>query len=205
MNFESVQSKLKNHTPSILGSDKFSRYAVMVPLIEKEDGIHVLFEVRSLQLRRQPGEICFPGGRIDPQDLDEKSAAIRETMEELGINRENLTEVYPLDFMISPFGMMIYPFAAMMKNPEEIQPNPAEVGEIFTVPLTYFMENNPDIYNIHFKVEPEENFPFDLIVGGENYNWRTRALDEYFYLYEEKAIWGLTAKILSHFIEIVKQ
>ncbi len=205
MNFVSVQLKLKKHTPSILGSDKFSRYAVMIPLIEREDGIHVLFEVRSLQLRRQPGEICFPGGRIDPQDIDEKSAAIRETIEELGISRENLTEVYPLDFMISPFGMMIYPFVAIMKNPEEIQPNPAEVGEIFTVPLTYFMENTPDIYHVHFKVEPEENFPFDLIVGGENYNWRTRAIDEYFYLYEEKAIWGLTAKILAHFIEIMKK
>lgn len=205
MNFVSVQLKLKKHTPSILGSDKFSRYAVMIPLIEREDGIHVLFEVRSLQLRRQPGEICFPGGRIDPQDIDEKSAAIRETIEELGISRENLTEVYPVDFMISPFGMMIYPFVAIMKNPEEIQPNPAEVGEIFTVPLTYFMENTPDIYHVHFKVEPEENFPFDLIVGGENYNWRTRAIDEYFYLYEEKAIWGLTAKILAHFIEIMKK
>lgn len=205
MNFVFVQLKLKKHTPSILGSDKFSRYAVMIPLIEREDGIHVLFEVRSLQLRRQPGEICFPGGRIDPQDIDEKSAAIRETIEELGISRENLTEVYPLDFMISPFGMMIYPFVAIMKNPEEIQPNPAEVGEIFTVPLTYFMENTPDIYHVHFKVEPEENFPFDLIVGGENYNWRTRAIDEYFYLYEEKAIWGLTAKILAHFIEIMKK
>jgi peroxisomal coenzyme A diphosphatase NUDT7 len=205
MNFEYVESKLKDHTPSILGSDKFSRYAVMVPLIQKEDGIHVLFEVRSLQLRRQPGEICFPGGRIDPQDIDEKSAAIRETIEELGISRESLSEVYPLDFMISPFGMMIYPFAAIIKEPEKIQPNPAEVGEIFTVPLTYFIENDPDIYHIHFKVEPEENFPFDLIVGGENYNWRTRALDEIFYRYEEKAIWGLTAKILSHFIEIIKQ
>lgn len=205
MNLENVQAKLKGHIPSILGSEKFSKYAVMVPLIQKEDGIHVLFEVRSLQLRRQPGEICFPGGRIDPQDLDEKSAAIRETTEELGISNENITEVFPLDFMISPFGMMIYPFAAIIENPEQIQPNPGEVGEIFTVPLTYFMENDPDIYHIHFKVEPEENFPFDLIVGGENYNWRTRALDEYFYLYEEKAIWGLTAKILSHFIEIMKQ
>jgi peroxisomal coenzyme A diphosphatase NUDT7 len=205
MNFEIVQSKLKTHTPTILGSDKFSKYAVMVPLIQNEDGIHVLFEVRSLQLRRQPGEICFPGGRIDPQDPDEKSAAIRETTEELGISSDNLSEVFPLDFMISPFGMMIYPFAAFIENPEKIQPNPAEVGEVFTVPLTYFIENEPDIYNIHFKVEPEENFPFALIVGGENYNWRTRALDEYFYLYEEKAIWGLTAKILSHFIEIIKQ
>ncbi|KGM45240.1 CoA pyrophosphatase [Neobacillus niacini] len=205
MNFETVQSKLKNHTPNILGSGKFSKYSIMVPLIQKEDGIHVLFEVRSLQLRRQPGEICFPGGRIDPEDIDEKNAAIRETIEELGINRENLSEVYPLDFMISPFGMMIYPFAAIIKEPEKIQPNAAEVGEIFTVPLTYFIENDPDIYHINFKVEPEENFPFDLIVGGENYNWRTRAIDEYFYLYEEKAIWGLTAKILSHFIDILNQ
>lgn len=205
MHLDLVQSKLKSHTPSILGSDKFSKYAVMVPLIQKEDGIHVLFEVRSLQLRRQPGEICFPGGRIDPQDPDEKSAAIRETMEELGISSDNLSEVFPLDFMISPFGMMIYPFAGIIEGPEKIQPNPTEVGEVFTVPLTYFIENDPDIYNIHFKVEPEENFPFDLIVGGENYNWRTRALDEYFYLYEEKAIWGLTAKILAHFIEIMKQ
>lgn len=205
MNLNHIQSKLKSHTPSILGSDKFSKFAVMVPLIKKADGIHVLFEVRSLQLRRQPGEICFPGGRIDPEDIDEKSAAIRETTEELGISKENLSEVYPLDFMISPFGMMIYPFVSYLESPEKIQLNPAEVGEIFTVPLSYFIENAPDIYRIHFKVEPEENFPFDLIVGGENYNWRTRALDEYFYLYEEKAIWGLTAKILSHFIEILKQ
>ncbi|MFP7300020.1 NUDIX hydrolase [Neobacillus niacini] len=205
MNFESVRLKLKNHTPDILGGEKFSKYAVMVPLIQIGDEIHVLFEIRSLQLRRQPGEICFPGGRIDPQDMDEKSAAIRETMEELGISSENISEVFPLDFMITPFGMMIYPYAGMIESPEKIQPNPAEVGEIFTVPLTYFIENAPDIYHINFKVEPEENFPFDLIVGGENYNWRTRSLDEYFYLYEEKVIWGLTAKILSHFIEIMKR
>ena len=205
MNLDWVQLKLKSHTPTVLGSDKFSKYAVVVPLIQKDDGIHVLFEVRSLQLRRQPGEICFPGGRIDPQDVDEKSAAIRETIEELGISSENLSEVLPLDFMISPFGMMIYPFVAIIDKPEKIQPNPAEVGEVFTVPLTYFIENAPAIYHLNFKVEPEENFPFDLIVGGENYNWRTRALDEYFYLYEEKAIWGLTAKILSHFIDIMKQ
>ncbi|MEH7113697.1 CoA pyrophosphatase [Neobacillus niacini] len=205
MNLKSVQSKLQSHTPKILGSDKFSKYAVMVPLIQKEDDIHVLFEIRSLQLRRQPGEICFPGGRIDPHDIDEKGAAIRETIEELGISNENLSEVLPLDFMISPFGMMIYPFVAIIENPELINPNPAEVGEVFTVPLTYFIENDPEIYHLHFKVEPEENFPFDLIIGGENYNWRARALDEYFYVYEEKAIWGITAKILSHFIEILKQ
>ncbi|MFL6557138.1 MAG: NUDIX hydrolase, partial [Bacillus sp. (in: firmicutes)] len=91
MEMEPILSKLKSHTPKILGSEQFSKYAVMVPIIEKVDGIHVLLEVRSLELRRQPGEICFPGGRIDSQDSDEKAAAIRETIEELGINKEQIS------------------------------------------------------------------------------------------------------------------
>ncbi len=204
MELEIIQAKLKSHTTKILGSEKFSKYAVMLPLIQKEDGVHVLFEVRSLNLRRQPGEICFPGGRMDALDIDEKSAAIRETSEELGISVEKITGVYPLDFMVSPFGMMVYPYVGIISSLETIQPNPAEVGEIFTVPITFFIEKEPEIYHIEFKVEPEENFPFDLIVGGENYNWRTRGMEEYFYMFEDKVIWGLTARILAHFIELIR-
>lgn len=204
MELEKIITKLTSHTPKILGSDKFSKYAVMVPLIVKEDEIHVLLEVRSLELRRQPGEICFPGGRIDPQDIDEEGAAIRETVEELGINKDQISKVYPLDYMISPFGMIIYPYVGYINNPKTIVPNPTEVGGIFTVPLSFFIYNEPEIYHIEFKPEPEEKFPFDLIVGGENYNWRTRGIEEYFYRYEGKVIWGLTAKILTHFIELIR-
>jgi coenzyme A diphosphatase NUDT7 len=203
MEMEPILSKLKSHTPKILGSEQFSKYAVMVPLIEKEDGIHVLLEVRSLELRRQPGEICFPGGRIDSQDSDEKAAAIRETIEELGINKEQISDVHPLDYMISPFGMMIFAFVGFIKNPNNIFPNPSEVAEVFTVPLSFFTNNKPETYHIEFRAEPEANFPFDLIVGGEKYNWRTRGIEEYFYRYEGKVIWGLTAKILAHFIELI--
>lgn len=201
---DTILTKLKNHVPKILGSEKFSRYAVMLPLIYKEDGIHVLFEVRSQQLRRQPGEICFPGGRIDSGDSDEKAAAIRETIEELGIPVENISEVFPLDYMVTPFGMMLFPFAGFINNPESIQANPSEVGELFTVPLAFFIEKDPEIYRIEFKAVPEENFPFGLITGGENYNWRTREMKEYFYIYQDKVIWGLTARILAHFIEMIR-
>jgi peroxisomal coenzyme A diphosphatase NUDT7 len=204
MELEAILSKLKNHIPSILGSKKFSKFAVMVPLIQKEDGIHVLFEVRSLQLRRQPGEICFPGGRIDSEDYDAEAAAIRETSEELRIGKDHISNVFPLDFMVSPFGMVVYPFAGFIRDPDKISPNPTEVGETFTVPLDFFIRHEPEIYHVEFKVEPEKNFPFDLIVGGENYNWRTRGIEEYFYVYEDKAIWGLTARILAHFIEIIQ-
>src|SRR5881394_4216391 len=108
MKLNTIWDKLKDRTPSILGEENFAKYAILLPLIQKEDGIHVLFEVRSLELRRQPGEICFPGGRIDLQDKDEKTAAIRETMEELGLKKEDITGVFPLDILLSPFGMILY-------------------------------------------------------------------------------------------------
>jgi peroxisomal coenzyme A diphosphatase NUDT7 len=204
MEIDFVLAKLKSHSPTFLGSENFSKYAVLLPLVKKGNDIHVLFEVRSLKLRRQPGEICFPGGRIDLQDMDEKSAAIRETTEELGIKNEDIFNVLPLNYLFSPFGMIIYPYVGFIENPEKITPNISEVEEVFTVPLSYFMKNEPKIYEINFKAEPEENFPFDLLIGGKEYNWRTRHLDEYFYLYESRVIWGLTARILAHFIEILR-
>ncbi|ALC90929.1 NUDIX hydrolase [Bacillus sp. FJAT-18017] len=200
-----IISKMTLHSPKILGSENFSKYAVLLPLVEMEEGVSVLFEVRSLDLRRQPGEICFPGGRMDPTDKNEKEAAIRETIEELGIAREHIKHVNQLDFMISPFGMIIYPYAGFLEGFEKLQPNLSEVGEVFTVPLKFFMETEPEVYHINIKPEPEENFPFDRVIGGKDYDFRAARMDEYFYEYEGRIIWGLTARILAHFIEILKE
>lgn len=204
METETIIAKLNEHKPSILGSEEFSKYAILLPLIQKVDGLHVLFEVRSLKLRRQPGEICFPGGKIDSNDKNEKSAAIRETLEELGLDQCDISDVFPLDYLISPFSMILYPYAGFIHKPDSLRPNPSEVEEVFTVPLSFFLENQPQIHHVHLKPEPEENFPFDLIVGGENYPWQCRKMDEFFYLYENRVIWGLTAKILAHFITILQ-
>jgi coenzyme A diphosphatase NUDT7 len=199
-----ILNKVKSHTPSILGNEDFSKFAILLPLIQVDNEVHILFEVRSHNLRRQPGEICFPGGRIDRQDKTEMDAALRETKEELGISHEDISNVFPLDYLVSPFGMIVYTFVGFINSPESIKPNPSEVGDIFSVPLSFFLEAKPQIYQVNFNVKPEENFPFDLIVGGQNYNWRTRQTDEYFYIYKDKVIWGLTAKILSHFVEMVR-
>jgi peroxisomal coenzyme A diphosphatase NUDT7 len=205
MNIEEMIAGLGSRTPAILGSNKFINYSVLVPLIEKEDGVHVLFEVRSMEMRRQPGEICFPGGRVDRSDPDVKHTAIRETTEELGIPMDEIRGTVPLDYMVSPFGMIIYPFAGMLKPSQPFKVNPKEVGEVFTVPLSYLLKTKPEIYKMNFRLEPENGFPFDRIAGGENYNWQTRSMEECFYYFEDKVIWGLTARILQHFIEIVNE
>lgn len=200
----SLVNKMKDRTPSILGSEKFSKFSVLVPIVEIKNEPHVLFEVRSLKLRRQPGEICFPGGKYDQEDRDELHTAVRETSEELGIEESSITHVSPLDYMISPFGTIIYPYMGVIKDAQGITPNPMEVGEIFTVPISYLLSVEPQVYKVNFKVEPDKDFPIKLIPDREEYKWQIRALDEYFYFYEDRVIWGLTARILKHFLEIVK-
>lgn len=203
LNENSVLNKLKNHTPIILGSEAFKKYAVLVPLVEINGETHILFEVRSLEMRRQPGDICFPGGRKDPLDLTEQQTAIRETTEELGIKEENITDVMPLNYIVSP-GMIVYPYAGVIDPAVPMKLNHAEVGGVFTVPLTYFLDNPPAIYPVNLRAEPEENFPFELVVGGENYHWQTRKVDEYFYSYKGRVIWGMTARILAHLVDIIR-
>ncbi len=205
MNTKDLIEKAKNHTPSILGNSKQLQYSILIPILEKEDGLHVLFEVRSQKLRRQPGEICFPGGRVDPEDENVQFTAVREAMEELRIARRSITHVYPFDYMISPFGMVLNTFVGLLEcDDTKLDPNPEEVAEVFTVPLSFFMNHQPEVHRVHFEVKPSEDFPFDLIPGGEDYDWSTRAFEEYFYLYEGKVIWGLTARVIYHFVQMLK-
>lgn len=203
MKVQQISESLLGRTPSILGHEQFLKFAVLLPLVEIDNEVHILFEVRSHTMRRQPGEVCFPGGKIEKGEEPQK-AAVRETSEELGIKQSEITDVLPLDYMVSAFGTIIYPFVGKIIDMDRIKPNEAEVGEIFTVPLSYFKKNQPDTYKINFQVEPEDGFPFDLIIGGENYNWQTRTMNEYFYRTNGKVIWGLTARVLTHFIELLE-
>lgn len=203
MKINNLIEKLQDRTPGILGGNQFSKYAVLVPLVEIESAPHILFEVRAPGMRRQPGEICFPGGRVEETDRNEQHTAIRETSEELGIEESQIHHVAPLDYMVTPFGTIIYPFVGTISDSAVLRPNPSEVGEIFLVPLSFFKHTRPEIYKIHFEVKPEDSFPFHLISGGQDYNWQTRYMDEYFYYYNGKVIWGLTARILNHFMEII--
>ncbi|HHY73992.1 MAG TPA: CoA pyrophosphatase [Bacillus bacterium] len=197
--------KIKNNLPHILGNKSFKTYAVLVPLIKTNDDIEVIFEVRAHSLRRQPGEISFPGGRIDQDDENSKAAAIRETCEELQINKKEIDVIGPLDFYVTSTEAIIYPYVGWIeKNLADISPNSAEVNELFTVPLSFLLKAEPEIYRVNYEVQPEDDFPFHLIPNGKNYNWRQRGMREYFYYYEDKVIWGMTARILHEFLEKLK-
>lgn len=88
MTLEQLEEKLRGREPGLM--DASGQYAVLVPLVEREGKLHILYEVRSQDMRRQPGEVCFPGGRIEGDETPE-ACAIRETEEELGIPTASIT------------------------------------------------------------------------------------------------------------------
>lgn len=206
MNLRYIQKQLEQHCVQILGQEESAIHAVLVPLISIADEWHVAFEVRSEKLRRQPGEICFPGGRVDASDTNAQRAAVRETCEELGIEEEGIEMMGALDYLVTPFQVTIYPFVGKLSmDVSAIHPNPDEVGEVFYVPLDFLFQATPECYYLDLYAEPQRDFPFHLIPRRESYNWRTGKIPEYFYFYKEYVIWGMTARILHHFLDIAKQ
>jgi peroxisomal coenzyme A diphosphatase NUDT7 len=204
MNITELLPQLQTRSSKILGEDEFHKYAILVPLIEQNGKTHVLFEVRAYHLRRQPGEICFPGGKVDAADSSVRDAAIRETAEELQVDPDEISLIAPLDYLVTP-GNIMYPFIGKIhRDIDSILPNRAEVEEIFTVPLQYFLETSPACYKVPLTPCPGPDFPFHLIPEGRKYNWRMREIDELFYLFDNRVIWGLTAKIVHHFSQVVK-
>ena len=194
---------LKSREVNILGYESFGKYAVLLPLIKREEEWCLIFEVRSSKLKHQPGEICFPGGRVE-EDETFQQAAIRETCEELGINQEAIKQVVAIDFFVSPYGKIIYPFVAKLEEDTNFKIN-EEVEEIFFVPLSFLETYKVREHSIKLKVEVDEHFPMDKIVGGKDYQWQKRKSTEFFYEYEGKTIWGLTARILTHFLSLKKE
>ncbi|RYG74448.1 CoA pyrophosphatase [Lentibacillus lipolyticus] len=204
MDMANIFAKLNKHQPSILGREQYREYSVLIPLMETGQGdTRVLFEVRSMHMRSQPGDVCFPGGRVDSGDLDERHCAIRETSEELGVEQAAVCDVYPLDYLISD-KRIVYPFVGRIMDQSQIQPNQSEVERVFTVPLSFFLETEPEKYKVAYQPMPEKDFPFELIQGGKEYNWNERSRDELFYQYNGNVIWGLTAMIMYHFVGLLK-
>lgn len=195
---------LQQRKPGILGQENAFKSAVLLPLVELDGETCILFEKRAADMKAQPGEICFPGGAIDTSDASPAHTAIRETSEELGVLASNIQLIGPLDIFVSPFGVIVYPYAGYLENPDKIKLNPDEVEETFNVPLGFLLEQQPLEQKLVFTVDFPDNYPFELVPGGKDYPYRKAYMPQQFYIWEDRIIWGLTARILHHFLELIK-
>ncbi len=191
----------KTYTPRMIGTNDIRQSSVLIPLMDTADGLHVLFEVRSARLRHQPGDICFPGGRKEDDESAEETA-VREACEELLITSDQVELLGPSDYYCDR-GRSIYPFVGKLHD-YRFTYSQNEVSDVFTVPLSFFLETPSRQYEIHSELQFPEDFPFDKIQGGRAYPWHGWSEDILFWEYEGRVIWGLTARLLCGFIELLK-
>lgn len=203
MTIKDFEETLKNRSPKSIGT--YNYYSVLVPLVEKDGELFVLYEVRSDTLRKQPGEICFPGGKVESNESAEE-CAVRETSEELNILTNDIRVIAQLDYIHTYSNFTMYSFLGTISYEvvKNMSFNRDEVKEVFLVPLTYLMDTKPDIYYFDVLPDVDDKFPYEKINFKSGYNWRKGKTTLPIYHYEERVIWGLTARITYNLMNIIK-
>ena len=204
MDWKELEQALQSRTPGLM--DATGRYAVLVPMVEGEDGLSLLYEVRSGTLRRQPGEVCFPGGRMEGTESPE-ACALRETWEELGIPPETIRVLGRLDFIAHRANFIMYPILARVDRSgvDQMRCSPAEVGETFQIPLKYLMTHPPLEYSYTLTPRTDENFPYELLGISRDYRWQPGGENVPVYPWQGHAVWGLTGRITRHLVQLLQE
>jgi len=150
--------------------------AVLVGLVPREQGTQVLLTRRTDALRQHAGQVSFPGGRIEPDDMGAVAAALRETHEEIGVGSRQIRPLGFLDPLATITGYRVQPVVALLASDYVAHPDPNEVADVFEVPLAFLLDPaNLATHTLDFRGRPREVFE---------------------YRYPAQRIWGATASML---------
>ncbi|MGN6620599.1 MAG: CoA pyrophosphatase [Sphingomonas sp.] len=149
--------------------------AVLVPVTDRPDP-GVILTQRTETLSRHPGQIAFPGGRVDPGDADTIAAALREAEEEIGLPRDQVTIVGPADRYRTITGFQVTPVIGVVPPDLMLTPHEAEVAAVFEAPLAFLLDS---ANHIEASVE-----------------WQGRERHYYEIMWDGHRIWGATAAMI---------
>ena len=195
---EALKRRYEGRSPTLLGVKR--RYAVLCPFVEVKGKAHLLFEVRAEGLK-QAGEVCFPGGRMEAGE-SAAECALRETQEELGIPKEEIRIFAESDFQAGQDGLLLQPLLGEVTAAglAAMAPSPAEVAQVFTVPLEFFLTTPPRLYTYHLVAKLPEDFPYEAVGISREYPWRGGTVTVPIWYYGGHVIWGLTARVIYNII-----
>ncbi len=172
------------HQQRLSPGQKVRHAAVLVPLVERAEGVQVLLTQRTAHLNDHAGQISFPGGQVEDGDGHRQDTALRETEEEIGIAREHVTVLGELPAYEMNSGFRIAPVIGWIRAPYTTRADPFEVQDIFEVPLAHFLD--PSNYQ-------RRGYVMDGI------DRRYLAIP-----YRGRYIWGATAGMLYLFYQLLR-
>ena len=163
--------------------ERLAAAAVLVPIVLHPNAPALLLTVRASHLRSHAGQISFPGGRVEPTDLDLAAAALRETQEEIGIHAASIEPVGFLSDQLVRSGYRITPVVALLQPGFTLRPDSTEVAEVFELPLAFALSAG----NYRSRPGRARGLEFEI--------WELP--------YGERSIWGATADILANLREVL--
>lgn len=170
-------AKSSNQEILLKHPSKLIQSAVLIVLLEENKQLHVLLTKRAAHLKHHPGQISFPGGKVEPNDKNHIDAALREADEEIGLSRLDCQIIGQLHPYQTNSGFSITPIVATLNTTPTFFIDKSEVAEIFHVPLQHFLETDK-----HYSVD----------VHHKTLNHKV-----HFMPYKSHNIWGATAAILN--------
>lgn len=114
--------------------------AILFPIVTRDDGHTVLLTKRTAHLKDHPGQVSFPGGRVEASDPSPTDTALRETVEEIGLAPAHIEIIGFLPEYRTSTGFSITPVVGLVTPPFELRADPFEVAEVFEVPLAFLLD-----------------------------------------------------------------
>ncbi len=182
---EHMQEKLRAHQPReyIYTQTEWTDAAVLIPVFFDEGQAHLLFTKRTEMLRHHKGQISFPGGKYDSSDSDLERTALRETCEEIGLRRDDITLLGKTDKFLTNTHFLVQPFVGFFSYPYQFKVNAGEIDRLIKVPLLHLTD--------------ESNFEIKFI------DYKDQLWPVHYYHYKKDVIWGVTGFLLSNFLNII--
>jgi len=180
-----IRSRLEthHHTTYQYADVPYREAAVLIPLFFKETIPHILFTKRTDKVEHHKSQISFPGGAQDKDDANLRVTALRETMEEVGIKKEDIFILGHTDKFLTNTNFMVTPYVGHFTYPYPYHVNPEEITRLIEVPLEHLLR--PEVFAVK--------------------KWERNGVlwDLHYYYYQDEIIWGVTGFLLSNFLKIV--
>jgi 8-oxo-dGTP pyrophosphatase MutT (NUDIX family) len=180
---DQIQNLLSSRQRRVIEHPPFSHAAVLVPLFQKDGECHLLFTKRSEEVKYHKGEISFPGGVVDEEDLELINTALREAHEEIGLKQSDVQIIGVLDDIVTITQFIVTPIVGLFSYPYPFNISEVEIAELIEVPLASLLRQ--DCFSER-----------EIFRGGQ------REI-VFAYQYGEHIIWGATARILKQFLDLI--
>lgn len=181
LDFGQVRAALESFPRHTVEKAGLRPAAVLLCICRREEGDRILLTRRTDLVEHHRGEISFPGGAREPADRDLLETALRETEEEIGLDKNRVNVLGRLDDFVSVHGYHVSPFVGAFPGPETFRIDRNEIAELLEMPVSVFLD--PEVFRV------------------EDWTWQGRREPVFFFSVGNHEVWGLTAAILRQFFE----